>query len=890
MYCTYFLPNLHKANKTQGTKACDNVGKTRVETIPDNEYILLPLWTQDLQFSLKDSSGANCKPSGEEENNDAKDPRNKYNEVPSTEEPRVNQEMDTNVNSTNNINTVSLADIAAGIKDNAVNENIVYGWADMNNLGIDYDEVFAHVARIEAIRLFLAYASFKDFVVYQMDVKSAFLYGKIKEEVYVCQPPRFKDPDFPDIVYKVEKALYGLHQDPRAWYESLSTYLLDNRFQRGILEKTLFIKGDKSDILLVQMSSMGELTFFLGLQVKQIEDGIFISQDKYVNEILNKFGFSDVKTGSTPMETHKTLLKDEKGEDVDEHLYRSIIGSLMYLTSSRPDIMFATTTKAKNINREAQIHAKVDGNKVTIFEASIRRDLRFRDEGGVDFLSNEVIFEQLTLIGAKATAWNEFSSTVASVIIYLATDQKLNFSKYIFDSMVKNLDSATKFLMYPRKQKPRKTRRQNTKLPQTSVPTKTVANKALNEENVPTKSNDSPLSRVNILGSGEDRLKLKELMELYTKLSDRVLNLETTTTSQAQEIISLKKRVKRLEKKRRDEDIFGVNDQDDTLMFHANKDLQGEEVFVEEVNAASIATAVTTAATTPTISIDDITLAKALIEIKTSRPKAKGIVMQELSEAPTTTTIRIPSKVQDKGKCIMVEEPLKMKKKDKISFDEQEARRLQAEIDEQDRLAAEEAQKPLEANNAMIEQWHDVQAKVDADYELAQRLQAKEQEQLTDAEKANLFMEFLEKRRKLFAAKRAKEKRNRPPTQAQQTSLMCTYLKNMDRLKPKNLKNKDSSKRAEDELEQEIAKKKRIDDENESAKLKRCLEIVPDNRDDVTIDATPLSSKFPTILQVDYECEMAYELLRLVKKQLKEGYRAKRSVWMNPPGDDEDFI
>ncbi|GJX09680.1 putative ribonuclease H-like domain-containing protein [Tanacetum coccineum] len=108
-------------------------------------------------------------------------------------------------------------------------------------------------ALIEAIRLFLAYASFKDFVVYQMDVKSAFLYGKIEEEVYVCQPPGFEDPDFPNRVYKVEKALYGLHQAPRAWYETLSTYLLDNGFQRGKIDKTLFIKRDKSDILLVQV-------------------------------------------------------------------------------------------------------------------------------------------------------------------------------------------------------------------------------------------------------------------------------------------------------------------------------------------------------------------------------------------------------------------------------------------------------------------------------------------------------------------------------------------------------------------------------------------------------------------------------------------------------------
>ncbi|GKE30077.1 uncharacterized mitochondrial protein-like protein [Tanacetum coccineum] len=180
-----------------------------------------------------------------------------------------------------------------------------------------------------------------------MDVKSAFLYGKIKEEVYVCQPPGFEDPDFLDRVYKVEKALYGLHQAPRAWYETLLTFLLDNVFQRGKIVMTLFIRRDKGDILLVQMSSMGELTFFLGLQVKQKNDDIFISQDKYVAEILKKFGFTDVKTTSTPIETQKPLLKDENGEEVDVHMYRSMIGSLMYLTSSRPDIMFAVCACAR---------------------------------------------------------------------------------------------------------------------------------------------------------------------------------------------------------------------------------------------------------------------------------------------------------------------------------------------------------------------------------------------------------------------------------------------------------------------------------------------------------------------------------------------------------------
>nr|GEV24374.1 hypothetical protein [Tanacetum cinerariifolium] len=182
------------------------------------------------------------------------------------------------------------------------------------------------------------------------DVKSAFLYGTIKEEVYVYQPLGFEDSDYPDKVYKVVKALYGLHQAPRAWYETLANYLLENGFQRGKIDQTLFIKRQKDDILLVQiyvddiifgstnkdlckafeklmkdkfqMSSIGKLIFFLGLQVKQKKDGIFISQNKYVAEILRKFRLTDGKSASTPIDTKKPLLKDPDGEDVDVHTCR----------------------------------------------------------------------------------------------------------------------------------------------------------------------------------------------------------------------------------------------------------------------------------------------------------------------------------------------------------------------------------------------------------------------------------------------------------------------------------------------------------------------------------------------------------------------------------------
>nr|GEU75181.1 hypothetical protein [Tanacetum cinerariifolium] len=191
--------------------------------------------------------------------------------------------------------------------------------------GIDYEEVFASIARIEAIRLFLAYASFMGFTVYQIDVKSAFLYGTIDEEVYVMQPPGFQDLEFPDRVYKVEKAIE---------FEAL----MHDKFQ---------------------MSGMGELNIFLGLQVLQKKDDIFLSQDKYVGDIHKKFRYSDVRSANTPMDKENPRGKDGPGKDVDLHLYRSMIGSLMYLTVSRPDIMFVVygCARLQVTPKECHLHA-----------------------------------------------------------------------------------------------------------------------------------------------------------------------------------------------------------------------------------------------------------------------------------------------------------------------------------------------------------------------------------------------------------------------------------------------------------------------------------------------------------------------------------------------------
>ncbi|GJU50011.1 retrovirus-related pol polyprotein from transposon TNT 1-94 [Tanacetum coccineum] len=628
--------------------------------------------------------------------------------------------------------------------------------------GIDYDEVFAPIARIEAIRLFLAYASFKDFMVYQMDVKSAFLYGKIEEEVYVCQPPGFEDPDFPDRVYKVEKALYGLHQAPRAWYETLSTYLLDNEFQRGKIDKTLFIKRYK------------------GLQVQQKKDGIFISQDKYVGEILKKFRFTEVKTASTPMETQKPLLKDEDGEEVDVHMYRSMIGSLMYLTSSRPDIMFAVCACAryqvnpkvshlyavkrifrylkgqpklglwypkdspfdlvaytdsdyagasldrksttggcqflgsrliswqckkqtvvansiieaeyvvcfkllwiwvldsiklllylillgkakksvklmmeklfrmelelmlvKTINGEVQLHALVNGKKIIITESTVRRDLQLEDVEGVDCLPNSTIFEQLALMGE---AFN---------------------------------------------------RRKDTQVPQSSDPSENVVDEAVHKqlgvwcqetigdttartrfESVSKHSNDSLLVRGNTLQSDEDRLKLNELMELCTTLQKKVLDLEKTKTTQANEIYSLKRRVKKLEKKDRSRThklkrLYKVG-------LSARVESSGDEEDLGEDSSK------------------------------------QGRRINAIDVDEDITLVNVHNDADNEMFDVNVlngEEP--MKKKVQIMLDEEAALKLQAEFSEEERLAREKAKKEKEDNIALIEEWDDIQVKIDVDH------------------------------------------------------------------------------------------------------------------------------------------------------------------------------
>ncbi|GJV68167.1 hypothetical protein Tco_1483676 [Tanacetum coccineum] len=598
---------------------------------------------------------------------------------------------------------------------------------------------------------------------------------------------------------------------------------------------------------------------------------------------------------------------------------------------------FWSTVKAKTINGEEQLHALVDGKKIIITESSVRRDLQLADY-------------------PKTTAWKEYSSTMASAIICLATNQKFNFSKLIFDSMIRNLDNVSgKILMYPRfvqifldqqlkgmpthkriyiapphtkkifgnirrigkgfsgrvtplfptmvvqnqsqmgegsanptdphhtptfiqpspqpqkTQKPRKPKRKDTQVPQPSDPTESVADEAVHKElgdslvraattassleaeqdsgnitktrskatpnesssqgtnsgggprcqetmgdtiaqtrfeNVSKHSNDSLLARGNTLRSDEDRLKLDELMALCTTLQNRVLDLEQTKTTQHNEIASLKRRVKKLEKKNRSRThklkrLYKVgltarvesSDDEESLGEDASKQgridaIDADEeitlVSVHDVNVSAGEEEVVEVINTAKLIIDVAQVSAAGDKVST----ASAATTVSAATTTTATTVDDITLAQDKGKGILIE-PLKpLKKKDQIRLDEETALNLHADFDEEERLTREKAEKEQEANIALIETWDDIQAKIDVDHQLDERLQAQEQEKLSIKEKATLFQQLLEKRRKHFAAKRAEEIRNKPTTKAEQRKIMCTYLKNMEGYKLKDLKSK----------------------------------------------------------------------------------------------------
>jgi hypothetical protein len=260
--------------------------------------------------------------------------------------------------------------------------------------GIDFEETFSPVARLEVIRMFLAFACFRNFKIYQMDVKSTFLNGTLEEEVYVEQPEGFMLTENQDYVCKIKKSLYGLKQAPRAWFSRLDQYLQKQGYKRGTTDNNLYIKIEDQNMIVVvvyvddiifgsnltimrrkfatemqeefEMSMLGELSFFLGLQVTQSEKGIFISQTKYIKEMLKKFQMEDSKHVSTPMVTGCKLSLDDDSPKVDQTMYRSMIRSFLYSTTTRPDIMQVVGLVGRFQSAPRETHLKASKKNIQI--------------------------------------------------------------------------------------------------------------------------------------------------------------------------------------------------------------------------------------------------------------------------------------------------------------------------------------------------------------------------------------------------------------------------------------------------------------------------------------------------------------------------------------------
>nr|GEZ39595.1 putative ribonuclease H-like domain-containing protein [Tanacetum cinerariifolium] len=815
----------------------------------------------------------------------------------------------------------------------------------------DTDDV---VARIEAIRMFLAYASFMGFLVYQMDVKSAFLYGTIEEEVYICQPPGFEDPENPDKVYKVVKALYRLHQSHIAWYETLATYLLENGFQRGTIDQTLFIKKQQKDILLVQiyvdniifgainkalcqsfeklmkdkfqMSSMGELTFFLGLQDSPF-DLVAYSDSDYAGASLDRksttggcqfFGCrliswqckkqTIVATSSTEAEyvaaasgccylrnvvieidvlnilsdalpitsnaeynigvlLHNTgsrvaswlvqkqmaLGKDTSNPLIVNNLLKTIWYSIHHhltievlaipgqtatgvntprsdedrlklmelivfllqkdvcvgigITAARlssyccqanisavwllhaaegvkqiidflsasyihyaltvnPHIyiscikQFWNTASVKRSGDVTRLQALVDKKKIVISEVVIREILQLDDAEGVVCLPNEEIFVGLTQMGyekpstkltfykalfssqwkflihtilqslsAKRTSWNEFSTEMASAVICLSTGQKFNFSKYIFDSLVRNVDSSSKFYMYPRFIQLIIQNQENVAedVSHDAIPS------PLSHE-IPSPSQDpfsppqQPQSSPQAPPQGADLpTHIQQILDVCSALTRRVENLENDKADQKLEIIKLKARVKKLEMANKVkssklrhlrkvgasrrvessddiEDIFNQGrmiddmDKDEGIELvkdadiaesegrHAAKQAENQaEIYHIDLDHSSKVLNVVTAASQVSAASTTISAAKPSIPVGAptvvaAYTRRKGVIIRDPEEELSSKTPAETPNLKDKGKGILIETPKPIKKKDQIELDAEYAKKLHEEI------------------------------------------------------------------------------------------------------------------------------------------------------------------------------------------------------------------
>nr|GEU68805.1 hypothetical protein [Tanacetum cinerariifolium] len=523
--------------------------------------------------------------------------------------------------------------------------------------GIDYDEVFAHVAKIEAIRLFMAYASFIGFIVCQMEVKSSFLYGTIEEEVYVCQPPGFEYSHFPNKVYKEKGDILLVHM-----------YVDEIVF--GSTKKSLYTEFKGLMHKKFQMSSIGELTILLGLQVMQKDDGTFMSQDKYVADILKKFDFSSIKIASTLIETNKELLKDKEAEDVDVHLYRLMLGSLVYLTASRPDIIYLKGQPKLGLwylrDSPFDLEAFSDSDyagasldrKSTIGGCQFLglwylRDSPFDLEAFSDSDYAGASLDRKSTIGGcqfleKPTESEGFEQIVdflnANPIKYALT-----VNPTIYTLCIQQFWDSAKEEVGEGSEEPTDTYH-------TPIVTQPSSFQPQKKQKSRRKQRKEPEGRIAKIDADKDLSFIDETAQAQGRMNEK--------------------------------DSFGING------------LDGVEVIVDVTAGENVEYDTTVAEKEVSIAAGEV------VTIAEAKPRARGAIVQERSEFRTTSSSQ-PSQLpqaKDKGKGIMIEPEKPLKKKEQIIMDEEVARKLEAqmkpEIEEEERIAREKD----EANIALIKE------------------------------------------------------------------------------------------------------------------------------------------------------------------------------------------